>query len=91
MDVLVFDIKNKNEILLIVNNISIIINYSLILICYTEADGRAKKYMYWSKDVKEYRLRNVYVAKNFQFRFDMLKVILENAAKPLVITKGVSY
>ena len=46
--------------------------------------------LYWSKDAKAYRLRNVYAAKTYKFREEILIDIYHNAEQPTEVQPGVS-
>jgi len=45
----------------------------------------------WSKDVKDYRLKNVYVPKSYKFKDHILRNIMSEAIKPTPVVARVSY
>jgi hypothetical protein len=56
----------------------------------TGNDGDTKQRLYWSKEAKDFRFRNVYAAKSYAFRNQIEEDVIEMAKKPTQLLSGVS-
>ena len=56
-----------------------------------DEDGTAKMRLIYSKEAKEYRLKNVYDRKSYDFRQEILRNIIKEATKPTPHMPGVRH
>lgn len=57
---------------------------------HLDSAGQPQMTLYWSKDAKAYRLKNIYEAKQHSFWVDILRKIAERAQSPTIDIRGVS-